>query len=142
MFVTTQDAEDQDVYSWALTASAQDIARWRRLTAEAITGLGGDREAEVLASLGVSELLSNVVKHVPDKACRLAVRAVDAWVYVHLYDTSRQVPAMTRPAWDAESGRGLRLLNSMVPTWGYECRADGKAVWFRVPLARKDGAEA
>ncbi|MBW1599434.1 ATP-binding protein [Streptomyces sp. JJ38] len=137
MFVTTQDDEYQDVYSWALIASAQDIAKWRRLAAEAVARLGGDREAQVLASLGVSELLSNIIKHVPDKACRLAVRAMDAWVYVHVFDTSRQVPAMTRPSWDAESGRGLWLLNSMVPTWGYECRADGKAVWFRVPLVRK-----
>ncbi|WP_368732968.1 ATP-binding protein [Streptomyces alkaliphilus] len=129
-----EEAEEQKSYEWDLTVEVRELATWRRLVTGVVARLGGDEEAGRIAGIGLSELLGNVIKHVQNRACRLVIRAVGAWVYIHLHDTSHRVPAMTTPAWDAESGRGLWLLNSMVGEWGYTCRAEGKDVWFRVPL--------
>ncbi|WBB63542.1 ATP-binding protein [Streptomyces sp. WMMC500] len=134
MKATAENTEGHAARAWNVTAEAQAIEQWRNAAAAATAELGGDADAVAIVRLGVSELLSNVAKHAEDKTCRLTVRVEETWVYVHVYDTSRQAPALTTPAWDAESGRGLWLLNSMVTDWGYECRADGKAVWFRAPL--------
>jgi anti-sigma regulatory factor (Ser/Thr protein kinase) len=134
MKVTADNAEVHSARAWHVTAEARTIERWRNAAAAATAEMGGDADAVAVVRLGVSELLSNVVKHAEDKTCRLTVRVDEKWVYVHVDDTSRQAPALTTPTWDAESGRGLWLLNSMVTDWGYDCRADGKAVWFRAPL--------
>ncbi|MFF0723378.1 ATP-binding protein [Streptomyces sp. NPDC004134] len=134
MKVTAENAEGRSARAWHVTAEARTIERWRTAAAAATADMGGDADAVAVVRLGVSELLSNVAIHAGDKTCRLTVRVDEGWVYVHVYDTSRQAPALTTPVWDAESGRGLWLLNSPVADWGYECRADGKAVWFRVPL--------
>ncbi|WP_326797992.1 ATP-binding protein [Streptomyces sp. NBC_01808] len=134
MKVTADNAEGHSARAWRLTAEARTIERWRNAAAAATADFGGDADAVAVVRLGVSELLANVAEHAGNKTCRLTVRVDEGWVYIHVYDTSRQAPALTTPSWDAESGRGLWLLNSMVADWGYECREDGKAVWFRAPL--------
>jgi anti-sigma regulatory factor (Ser/Thr protein kinase) len=134
MIVATQCIEDGDGYTWALTASPKDIERWRAVAAETVAMLGGDQGAVALARLGVSELLSNVVKHVSDPQCLLVIGREGDRFRVTVHDRSTEAPAVTVPGWDAESGRGLWLLREMVRDWGYSYVSGGKAVWFRSPL--------
>jgi serine/threonine-protein kinase RsbW len=104
------------------------------VAAEVVTRLGGDHEAVAVARLGVSELLSNVVKHVADPRCLLVIAGEGSDFRITVRDRSTAAPAVTRPAWDSDSGRGLWLLREMARDLGYTCFPGGKAVWFRCPL--------
>ncbi|MBW1597020.1 ATP-binding protein [Streptomyces sp. JJ38] len=121
-------------YAWEFTAAARGIARWRGEVARAVRALGGDVEAVAVARLGVSELLSNVVRHVPDTRCRMEVERVDGDVCVRVVDRSAAPPVIFEPDWDTERGRGLWLLREMVTGFGHMRVEGGKAVWFRCPV--------
>jgi anti-sigma regulatory factor (Ser/Thr protein kinase) len=82
--------------------------------------------------LGVTELLANVVQHVPDRRCTLLLLRQPAGVRVEVTDDSDQLPAS--PAQldpESEGGRGLLLLDAMTDKWGVSLwRGGGKTVWF------------
>ncbi|ONK10065.1 ATP-binding protein [Streptomyces sp. MP131-18] len=134
--VTVQGIAEREVYSWRLTACPGSVARWRRVAAETVAMLGGDQDAVALARLGLSELLSNVVKHVADRRCLLVIAAEGENLRVTVQDRSVEVPAVMNPRTDEECGRGLWLLREMAKDLGYICLPGGKAVWFRCPLVR------
>ncbi|MCT7354014.1 ATP-binding protein [Streptomyces sp. 15-116A] len=82
--------------------------------------------------LGVTELLSNVVRHVPDRRCTLRLLRQSAGVRVEVSDGSDELPCVrARLALTEESGRGLVLLDAVAAKWGVapEPRG-GKTVWF------------
>ncbi|MFC8345021.1 ATP-binding protein [Streptomyces sp. NPDC057280] len=81
--------------------------------------------------LGVTELVTNVVRHVPDRRCEVVVLR-RAGVRVEVTDGCAQRPVMRREsALDAEGGRGLVLLDAVVDKWGVAGAAGGgKTVWF------------
>lgn len=126
--------EEPEGCAWELDVTARGIAWWRRQAAEAVRALGGDAEAVGVVRLGVSELLSNVVRHVADARCRVEVEGSGTDVVVTVYDRSPLPPVVSEPDWDAERGRGLWLLREMVTGFGYTRVGGGKAVWFRCPL--------
>ncbi|MFH9062950.1 ATP-binding protein [Streptomyces coeruleorubidus] len=82
--------------------------------------------------LGVTELLANVVQHVPDRRCALLLLRQPAGVRVEVTDGSDRLPVSpARPEPDAEGGRGLLLLDAMADKWGVSLwRGGGKTVWF------------
>ncbi|MET8678235.1 ATP-binding protein [Streptomyces sp. NPDC004647] len=83
------------------------------------------------AELAVTELLANVVRHVPDRRCSvLVVRRPDG-LRVEVADGEPGRPIVqTAGAYD-ESGRGLALLSAVVDTWGVAAAPEGgKTVWF------------
>ncbi|MFS8201609.1 ATP-binding protein [Streptomyces sp. CWNU-52B] len=82
--------------------------------------------------LGVTELLANVVRHVPDRRCVFLLLRQTAGVRVEIADGSSRLPVPpTDLSLDAEGGRGLVLLDAVVDKWGVESRAGGgKVVWF------------
>ena len=134
MPVTTQDAEDY-MYAWDLTAQAQSIELWRKEVGVAVGDLGGDRDAVSVARLGVSELISNVLKHVASRRCRLVVVRDELRVVVRVRDGSRQAPCVTAADVDSEGGRGLWLLREMAQDVGWSTAPGGKWVWFAVPVS-------
>lgn len=138
----TSQAAQGDGYAWELTARPQDVELWRKEVAAAVVALGGDGEGVALAQLGVSELLTNAIKHVTDPACRLEVRRDHGRIWVRLFDRSRGAPAVLSPDWEAESGRGLWLLREMADGLGYVLTASGKWVWFRISLPEPDRTAA
>ncbi|MFH8412128.1 ATP-binding protein [Streptomyces collinus] len=82
--------------------------------------------------LGVTELLANVVRHVPDRRCALLLLRQPAGVRVEVSDGSDQLP-LTPASLDEESenGRGLFLLDAMADKWGVSLWSEGgKTVWF------------
>ncbi|WP_333753361.1 ATP-binding protein, partial [Streptomyces sp. IBSBF 2394] len=73
--------------------------------------------------LGVTELLANVVRHVPDRRCALLLRrrtGGDAsGVRVEVSDGSPRQPVPAGPVSDdSECGRGLMLLDAVADKWG------------------------
>ncbi|MFF4268483.1 ATP-binding protein [Streptomyces sp. NPDC001536] len=81
--------------------------------------------------LGVTELVTNVVRHVPDRRCEVVVLRT-AGARVEVTDGCAQRPVVRgEPASDSEGGRGLVLLGAVVDKWGVASAAGGgKTVWF------------
>ncbi|SFD41097.1 ATP-binding protein [Streptomyces aidingensis] len=135
MTVTQRSVTSRNGYAWDITVQASSLEQWRNEVAEAVRALGGDPEAVAVARLGASELLANVLKHTDDRWCRLRVERQGDSIWVGTSDRSLEVPAVTVPRRDGESGRGLWLLREMTAVLGYSCTPGGKTVWFRVPLS-------
>ncbi|KAB8166476.1 ATP-binding protein [Streptomyces sp. 3MP-14] len=120
--------------SWLLTARREDLARFRRLASAAMREWQQSPRVTEVVLHGVTELLSNVARHVPDPRCRLEL----TWggdgdgVRVTVHDRSATLPTITLPDWTAEAGRGLWLLREMADDLGFEAGAEGKAVWVLV----------
>ncbi|GAA2039404.1 hypothetical protein GCM10009757_00380 [Streptomyces cheonanensis] len=100
---------------------------------------GGSRDAVELVRLGVSELLSNVLRHVGDQPrCYLRIVLIGSEVTVQVFDRSVRIPVIgAAPDWDAEDGRGLWMLREMATRFGCERtrRGRGKIVWFSCDLS-------
>src|SRR5437879_3988730 len=70
---------------------------------------------------GVTELVANVVRHVPARRCALLVLREAAGVRVEVTDGSPQPPAVPADlSPEAEGGRGLVLLDAVVDKWGVD----------------------
>ncbi|WP_394815773.1 ATP-binding protein [Streptomyces gibsoniae] len=84
------------------------------------------------AELGVSELVANVVRHVPDRRCTVLVMRQTAGVRVEVTDGFSGLPsARSEVPEDSEGGRGLLLLDAVADKWGVEPEpSGGKTVWF------------
>jgi hypothetical protein len=52
---------------------------------------------------------------------------------VSVSDEDQRPLAPRRPSDEAESGRGLGLVEMLSSNWGVITRAGGKTVWFEVP---------
>ncbi|WP_129843296.1 ATP-binding protein [Streptomyces sp. RFCAC02] len=119
-------------HSWLLTARREDLARFRRLASLAMREWQQAPHVTEVVLHGVTELLSNVARHVDDPRCTLELALTGGDVEVSVHDRSREVPRVTLPDWTAEEGRGLWLLSEMADELGFERTAEGKRVWVRV----------
>lgn len=114
-----------------LTAGAHSARHVRRIA----RGLLEDWELEPLTDtveLAITELIANVVRHVPDRRCTLLLLKQRTGVRVEVTDGHPELPAPP-PALDPESetGRGLLLLDALVDDWGVTpAPGGGKTVWF------------
>ncbi|GAA0603384.1 ATP-binding protein [Streptomyces crystallinus] len=82
--------------------------------------------------LAVTELLANVVRHVPDRYCELSLHRRPYGIRVEVSDRSPQLPLPLNATEEDESGRGLVLLDAVVDKWGVTpgLVTEGKTVWF------------
>lgn len=82
--------------------------------------------------LGATELLANVVRHVPDRRCEFLLLRQVAGVRVEVMDGCPRLPSIPAELpLEAEGGRGLVLLDAVADKWGVEPAAvGGKTVWF------------
>lgn len=86
--------------------------------------------------LAVTELATNVIKHVGEgAAATLVLEPRYDRLRVELHDKSYTVPTRSSGNCDAECGRGLHLLSAMSLEWGTLLTASGKAVWCEISLA-------
>jgi hypothetical protein len=67
----------------------------------------------------VSELVTNVVRHVGSRARVRLIIDTDC-VRVEVADTSREVPAVRPLRRDVATGRGLRIVEELSDRWGVE----------------------
>lgn len=82
--------------------------------------------------LGVTELLADVVRHVPDRRCTLPLLRLPSGARGEVADGSNELPCMpTELAPYAENGRGLALPAAVTDKWGADPEPrGGKTVWF------------
>lgn len=87
------------------------------------------------AELVVTELATNIIKHVGDgAAATLVLEPRGDRLRVELHDKSHTVPMVRGEGYDEECGRGLHLLAAMSLEWGTLLTATGKAVWCELSL--------
>ncbi|MGW7409427.1 ATP-binding protein [Streptomyces sp. NPDC054833] len=118
-------------YRMSLTVSDHSVRHIRRIVRSLLDDWELAHLTDVL-ELGVSELVTNVVRHVPDRRCSLLVLRQTAGVRVEVTDCYPQLPSVPGELDpESESGRGLALLDVVVGKWGVTPWAEGgKTVWF------------
>ncbi|MFC9911026.1 ATP-binding protein [Streptomyces sp. NPDC059862] len=118
-------------YRMSLTVSEHSARHIRRIVRSLLAEWDLPELADAV-ELAVTELVANVVRHVPDRRCTLLVLRQGAGVRVEVTDGSPQLPVMpVGLSREAEGGRGLVLLDAMVDKWGVgPVTGGGKAVWF------------
>ncbi|MEU6989801.1 ATP-binding protein [Streptomyces sp. NPDC046465] len=114
--------------SLARTRVREHLAAW---------GHTADRGAFDDTVLLVSELATNAVLHgvVVEREFEVAVTVLaDGSCFIEVSDDSPAEPVpRTSGTWDDESGRGLRLLDTVAEAWGVWRRGRyGKTVWALV----------
>ncbi|MET9950009.1 ATP-binding protein [Streptomyces sp. NPDC006339] len=88
------------------------------------------------ATLGVTELLTNVHRHAqPDKTCTVEVELLLDRLTVSVRDNDPRLPDLCAATGDGEefatSGRGLAIIQAVSESWGARPHGDsGKVVWF------------
>ncbi|MEV5344830.1 ATP-binding protein [Streptomyces achromogenes] len=115
-------------------AAAVEVGLLRHMAARQLAGWGMPAVADD-AEVIVTELATNVVKHVGDGA---AATLVLEWksdrLRLEVHDRSPALPSAKTPDCDAECGRGLHLVAGLTADWGVIPTAVGKAVWCEIPL--------
>jgi anti-sigma regulatory factor (Ser/Thr protein kinase) len=85
------------------------------------------------AALLVTELVANVVDHVPGGASfTLEVALSEDWLRISVADGSALRPVVREFEAVTLRGRGMRLVDGIADRWGVEDHADGKAVRFEL----------
>jgi anti-sigma regulatory factor (Ser/Thr protein kinase) len=85
------------------------------------------------ALLLTSELVTNAVRHEGGQRAQAVVLAIACSrgrLRVDVHDTSRSLPAVAEVPADAETGRGLLLVETLSDEWGCYRTPAGKAVYF------------
>jgi anti-sigma regulatory factor (Ser/Thr protein kinase) len=84
------------------------------------------------AALALTELLANVVRHVPGRSAALLMLRRANGVRVEVTDTCPRPPLSTAVDGElAEGGRGLLIVDAATDRWGWHpLPGRGKTVWF------------
>ncbi|MEV6951204.1 ATP-binding protein [Streptomyces sp. NPDC051183] len=84
------------------------------------------------AELALTELVANVVRHVPGRGCAVLILRRPEGLRVEVTDGCPHPPRVTRGRKHllAEDGRGMLLVEAVADRWGTEPRPTGKTVWF------------
>ncbi|MEV8567378.1 ATP-binding protein [Streptomyces sp. NPDC051322] len=110
------------------------MADARRRTRDRLRLWGLAEDTCDLTVLIVSELVTNAVRHTASTAVLCQVRSsTDGLVHVEVQDegTCGPKPRKLVPGPDAESGRGLLLVDALTEDWGIRTAdpAAGRTVW-------------
>lgn len=70
----------------------------------------------------------------PTKDFRLRLRRGADAIWVEVFDSDMRLPRIRSAGETDEGGRGLYLVDQLATRWGARPTADGKAVWFELPL--------
>jgi anti-sigma regulatory factor (Ser/Thr protein kinase) len=88
----------------------------------------GSHDAVLLCT---DELVTNAIIHVASEII-VVVRREDGTLRVEVHDRSSRPPLRRVHPIDAESGRGLELIEALSERWGVDAEEGGKAVWFEL----------
>ncbi|NJQ01871.1 ATP-binding protein [Streptomyces zingiberis] len=121
--------------SWRLDFLAEpaEVPALRRLIRLQLAAWGLPERADI-GELCVSELVSNVIKHVgPGTPTTLAVAMTGGRLRIAVRDPADgALPVLADANNEAESGRGLALVAALVDRWGVEPDPSGKTTWCEV----------
>ena len=97
------------------------------------------------ALLLTSELVTNAVRHEAGQGAQAVVLAIACsrgQLRVDVHDTSRSLPAVAEVSVDAETGRGLLLVETLSDEWGFYRTPAGKAVYFTLAFETDQADQA
>ncbi|GGT18392.1 hypothetical protein GCM10010271_21890 [Streptomyces kurssanovii] len=123
--------DEQPGYRADFVVGAHSARHLRRILRAYLTSWELLEVAEA-AELALTELIANVVRHVPGRRCQTLILLQDGGVRVEVSDASPVLPRSARADLTAEGGRGLLLVEALTDRWGTEERpaGSGKTVWF------------
>ncbi|MEW2177211.1 ATP-binding protein [Streptomyces sp. NPDC005406] len=132
--VTAPRAESEEpVYRADFAMSEHSARHLRRILRLYLTGWGMTEVTDA-AELALTELIANVVRHVPGRRCQAFLFRLPRGegVRVEVADGCPELPVVVEGDVSDEGGRGLLLVEAVTDKWGVEVRRDGggKAVWF------------
>ncbi|MFI1162623.1 ATP-binding protein [Streptomyces sp. NPDC020801] len=140
----TTAQRDTGIHSFSvlLSSTPRGARLARLLAADQLRNWGLPYEA---ASHVVAELAANAATHgrLPGRSFRLTLHAVGrALLRIEVTDTrGDRRPRLEEPDADAESGRGLLLVDALADRWGIdEGRFPRKTVWAELHLSPPDPA--
>ncbi|GAA2221708.1 ATP-binding protein [Streptomyces amakusaensis] len=113
----------------------------RLLAVHALDGWGiavGTGPSDAAAQI-VAELAANAVTHakVPGREFELRLSRTADTLRIEVSDARAECAPVPRdPSADAESGRGLFLIEALASSWGTKERVVGKTVWADIGLAQ------
>ncbi|WP_317936603.1 ATP-binding protein [Streptomyces cellostaticus] len=117
-------------------ATPREVPALRRIMRSHLThwGLLGVLEQ---AQLCVSELVTNVIKHVGvGVPATLAVSMNGTNLHLEVQDPGMgQLPTLGRAEADSEGGRGLALIDAVSECWGVRLGVEGKVTWCELATA-------
>ncbi|MFD7033440.1 ATP-binding protein [Streptomyces sp. NPDC059917] len=129
--VTEYSATEVDgTYRMGFTVGAHSARHMRRILRMLLARWELAALADA-AELALTELVANVVRHVPGRGCAVVILLRPRGLRVEVEDGSPsppRAPGDVRPL--AEDGRGLLLVDAVTDRWGTEGTATGKTVWF------------
>ncbi|GGZ32815.1 hypothetical protein GCM10010387_28620 [Streptomyces inusitatus] len=120
------------VAAWELSLTPDEAARARRLAREQLRAWGLGALAETVEQL-VGEVVANAVRHARGRRAELRMVLAGS-LQCEVRDEDPTLPALRAAVSSAEEGRGLRVVAALAREWGANRTADGKTVWFEVPL--------
>jgi CheY-like chemotaxis protein/anti-sigma regulatory factor (Ser/Thr protein kinase) len=117
--------------STRLTGDPRSVSAARRFVASSLEPWQTGTLVETVTLL-VSEVVTNAIVH-GGSDVGVVVQLTQHAARVEVTDHGNVPPALRSPDPDEESGRGLRLVESLARTWGVrQLPGDGKTVWFEV----------
>ncbi|MFD0345246.1 ATP-binding protein [Kitasatospora aburaviensis] len=116
-----------------LAADTGAVAEARAVTVDFLDDVA-DPSAVADATLLVSELVGNAIRHAGEPGWLLLVRR-PGLLWIEVSDSSPRPPLPRPPRGaDAPGGLGLFLLNLLSLQWGWRPMGPGKAVWCELRL--------
>ncbi len=113
-----------------LPSAAPSVPAARRIVREVLTGWSAEAFCDDTLLL-LSELVSNVVRHVPDPdAMRVELALTGHVLEVAVLDGS--AAPVTPRAGSGRGGHGLQLVSALSDRWGSHEHVEGKRVWFEL----------
>ncbi|MEU2383591.1 ATP-binding protein [Streptomyces sp. NPDC012461] len=108
--------------------SARHLRRILRLY---LVGSGLTKVADA-AELALTELVANVVRHVPGRRCRICFLLLPGGVRVEVADGCSELPVRGAREGLGEGGRGMLIVDAVTDRWGVSVLpgGHGKTVWF------------
>jgi anti-sigma regulatory factor (Ser/Thr protein kinase) len=121
----------QSQYVMRLAVSDHSARHIRRI-ARSLLEEWGMAELTDAVELALTELVANVVRHVPGRRCEVLVLRQATGVRVEVMDGCPQLPCRRGElSPEAECGRGLVLVEAVADKWGVgPVAGGGKVVWF------------
>jgi len=95
-----------------------------------------------IATLLTSELVTNAIRHAAGEHVLLVMTSGSGQLRVDVHDTSTCGPVPVDAPAEAETGRGLMLVDSMSADWGFYWTVAGKAVYFTLTSPSGGGPAA
>lgn len=139
--MSTAPGPEVGVYtaSIALPPVVRSVPVARRVLTELLGAWAADQYSEE-AGLLVSELVTNVVRHVEGTASLVVeIRLVAPLLRVSVLDSSRFHPVARQPEATGPGGHGMWLVDAIADRWGSDEHVDGKQVWFELRDGRATG---